>query len=79
MAITSPEDLGRTIRRYRKKRGLTQAEVGKKFNIRQASVSNLENGTPGISLDTMFSILSALSLEIHLEPRDKPSKHEALW
>ena len=77
--ITSPETLGKVLRRHRKDLGLTQSEVGKKFNIPQKTVSNIESGLPGIHIGTLFRLLSALSLEMQLESRNKQSTNEALW
>ncbi len=77
--ITSPEDLGRVLKLCRKKLHLTQSEAGGKFNLTQKTVSNIENGRPGVQLDTLFRLMSALNLEIHLESRDKPYKGEAPW
>lgn len=77
--ITSTETLGKVLRRYRKDRGLTQSEAGKKFNLPQKTVSQIESGLPGVQLGTLFKLMSALELEMHLEPRGKPSEDEALW
>lgn len=77
--ITSPKTLGQVLRRYRKVQGLTQTAAGRKLNISQKTVSQIEAGTPGVRLETLFSLMSALALEMHLEPRKKPSKDEAPW
>ena len=77
--ITSPKDLGRVLKMQRKKLGLTQIEAGEKFNLTQKTVSNIENGRPGVQLETLFRLMSALNLEIHLEPRDTPYKGKAPW
>jgi HTH-type transcriptional regulator/antitoxin HipB len=77
--ITSPETLGKVLRKYRKDLGLTQAEAGAKFNLSQKTVSNIESGLPGVRLGTLFRYMSALGLEMHLGPRDGTVKDEALW
>ncbi|MDT8452340.1 MAG: helix-turn-helix domain-containing protein [Gammaproteobacteria bacterium] len=77
--VTSPEELGRVLKMRRKELNLTQIEAGKKFNLTQKTVSNIENGRPGVQLDTLFRLMSALNLEIHLQPRDMPYKGEAPW
>jgi HTH-type transcriptional regulator / antitoxin HipB len=77
--ITSSETLGKVLRRYRKEQGLTQSNAGKKFNILQSSISGIESGRPGVRLETVFRYMSALSLEMHLEPRDKSQNDKALW
>ncbi|HZC17718.1 MAG TPA: helix-turn-helix domain-containing protein [Caulobacteraceae bacterium] len=66
----TPTQLGATLRRYRKKSGLTQLDLGNRVSKRQATVSNIEavgNGT----LDTLFAVLSALDLELVVRPRTK--------
>lgn len=77
--ITSPETLGKVLRRYRKELGLTQSEAGKKFNLPQKTVSRIEAGVSTIQLGTVFKYMSALGLEMNLEPRQQPSEDEALW
>ncbi|VAW69344.1 hypothetical protein MNBD_GAMMA09-1665 [hydrothermal vent metagenome] len=77
--VTSPEDLGRVLKACRKNLGLTQIEAGKRFNLTQKTVSNIESGRPGVQLETLFRLMSALNLEMHLESRDTPYKGEAPW
>jgi len=77
--ITSPDTLGKVLRSYRKKLGLSQFEAGSKFNLPQKTVSHIESGLPGVRLDSIFRYMSALGLEMQLELRDKPAKDEALW
>ena len=76
--ITSPETLGKVLRRYRKDLGLSQTDAGKKFNLPQKTVSRIESGIASVHLGTLFKYMSALSLELHLEPRDK-SSNKGLW
>ena len=78
LPITSPEILGKVLRRYRKDLGLTQSEAGKKFNLPQKTVSRIESGISAVHLESLFKYMSALNLEIHLQPRE-PSSDEALW
>jgi HTH-type transcriptional regulator / antitoxin HipB len=69
-ASRTPTQLGGELRRYRKKRGLTQAQLSSRIEKRQATISNLEcegNGT----LETLFAVLSALDLELSIRPRTK--------
>ncbi len=77
--ITSPETLGNVLRHHRKQLGLTQSEAGKKFNLPQKTVSRIESGTPTLQLATVFKYMSALGLEMNLEPRVKQVDDEALW
>ncbi len=77
--ITSPETLGKVLRRYRKELGLSQSEAGSKFNLPQKTVSNIESGVSGVRIDSIFRYMSALGLEMQLDLRDKPAIDEGLW
>jgi HTH-type transcriptional regulator/antitoxin HipB len=77
--VTSPKILGKVLRRYRKDLGFTQSKAGKKFNIPQKVVSNIESGRDGVHIVTIFRYMSALGLEMHLEFRDKSSSGGGLW
>ena len=79
LPITSPETLGKVLRRYRKDLGLTQLEAGEKFNMTQTTVSQIEAGKSGVQLGTLFKMMSALKLEMHLEDRNQSKNNEALW
>lgn len=65
------KQLGAVIRRCRKQSGHTQAQLGAIIGKRQATISDLESGHSGMSLDTVFSILNALELEMVVRPRSK--------
>jgi HTH-type transcriptional regulator/antitoxin HipB len=77
--ITTSKILGRVLRKNRRELGLTQSQVGSKFNIRQASISKIESGSGGVSIDTVFRLLSALNLEMSLQSRDSHSSDKELW
>lgn len=77
--ITSPDSLGKVLRRYRKNLGMSQSEAGSKFNLPQKTVSNIESGLPGVRMASIFKYMSALGLEMHLEPRNKATSGEDLW
>lgn len=76
--ITSPEILGKVLRRYRKNLRLSQSEAGKKFNLPQKTVSRIESGISTVQIETLFKYMSALGLEIHLQSRSEQS-NETLW
>jgi HTH-type transcriptional regulator/antitoxin HipB len=63
--------LGAIIRRARRLRKLTQTELGARMNVRQATVSSLEDGSAGTSLKTILDALSALDLELVVRPRTR--------
>lgn len=64
------KQLGQELRRYRKKRGFTQTELGRLIAKRQATVSNLEAEGSG-TLETLYAVLAALDLELGIRPRSK--------
>jgi HTH-type transcriptional regulator / antitoxin HipB len=70
LASRTSKQLGSELRRYRKKLGLTQAQLSGQINKRQATISTLESVGTG-TIETLFSVLSALDLELLLRPRSK--------
>jgi HTH-type transcriptional regulator/antitoxin HipB len=65
----SPEQIGNAIRRARKKRGMSQSELGQKTGLRQATISQIEKGHPAAKLETILAVLSALDLEFQIGNR----------
>lgn len=65
------KQLGAVLRRCRKQSGHTQTQLGAIIGKRQATISDHETGQSGMSLDTVFSILNALELEMVVRPRSK--------
>ncbi len=72
----SPKQLGAIIQRQRRKLALTQNGLGAKIKHRQATISRLEAGEPGIRLGTLLDILAALNLEIVVRTRTKGSAED---
>lgn len=56
------EHVGSRIRTFRKKRGLTQAELSEKVQQPQSYISDIERGEKNISLDTLERIVEALAI-----------------
>ena len=67
------KQLGAIIRRERKKRGLTQGELGAKIGLRQATISKLEAGEPATQMQTLLDTLTALDLQLAVEERSGAS------
>lgn len=65
----TPIQIGTQIRRYRRKAGLSQAELASKVGLRQATISQIENGNPATRLDTLLSLLAVLGLETRIGER----------
>lgn len=58
------------MRNARQDAGLTQRELGARTNLRQATISALENGEGG-TLDTVFAVLTYLKLELEIAERSQ--------
>lgn len=69
--ILSPESLGAALRKERKKRGMSQTDVGKSVGIDQPTISRVEKGNPGTELGTLFRLLAALDLELKIQSRQQ--------
>lgn len=65
------KQLGAAIRRRRRSLGLSQAALGERAHLRQATISALENGEPGTQLRTMIDVMAALGLEVVVRERTK--------
>jgi HTH-type transcriptional regulator/antitoxin HipB len=74
--VRSAKQLGATLRRYRRQKGLTQDGLGNLMHSRQATVSKLESGEPGTQLGVLIDALTALDLELVVRPRTKASGAE---
>ncbi len=69
--IRSNMDLGTAIRQARKNMNLRQVDVAQKASVRQALVSDLENGVTTAKLDTVIRVLAALDMDLSIVPRRK--------
>lgn len=67
----TPKQIGTLIRRYRKRIGLSQRELGDRVGLRQETVSMIETGNPATRLDTMLAVLAALDLEFRIAARSR--------
>ena len=72
----SEKQLGAALRRVRKQCGLTQAELGEKIHMRQATISKLEGGSSASRLHTLMASLAALDLELAVRPRSRSASDE---
>jgi len=86
MKITSAKQLANTLQDTRKTKSLSQTDVAKQVGIRQDTVSRFELNPDSTKLDTLFKMLAALNLELHVTSRgnDLPSenvnaKHNSTW
>ena len=69
--IRSPNQLGHLIQEARLRRALSQQDLADLIGTYQKTISSIENGSSGAKLETMFSLLAALELDLQLVPRRK--------
>jgi len=69
-ALRTQNQLGAELRRYRKKKNLTQDDLSRLISKRQATISSLESDGRG-TLETLFAVLSALDVELVLRSRSR--------
>lgn len=77
--ITSPQTLGKVLRKNRKSLGFTQSYAGGKLNLTQKMVSDIESGKDGVHIATIFRYMTALGLEMQLEFRNKSQNESEIW
>jgi transcriptional regulator with XRE-family HTH domain len=69
------EYIGRKIKEYRNKKGLTQKELGQKLGIGHTTVSGYEKGTITLNSNTLFVIGEILDVKVDdLFPERKPDE-----
>jgi len=56
--------IGSRLRKLRKERDLTQAELARQIGIQQSDLSRMEQGEYRVSLDNLFRILAVFDLEL---------------
>ncbi len=69
MRVTSPAALANAIRDQRKLGQNTQREIADLVGIKQTTVSDFELKPESTKLETLFKILAALDLELHVSKR----------
>jgi HTH-type transcriptional regulator/antitoxin HipB len=60
--VYSPKSLGLALRVLGNLKHLIKS-AGLPFKLDQTTISNIENGTPGTRIETLFRLLAALDLE----------------
>lgn len=67
--IRSNRDLGAAIRLARKQQKLRQIDVARRASVRQALISDIENGATTAKLDSVMRVLAALDLDLSVVSR----------
>ncbi len=69
--------LGRALQDARRRLGLSQAVVAERSGVRQATVSEIEQGRTRVAFETVLRVMSALELELLCQPRS--AQPESPW
>ncbi|MEM9547824.1 MAG: helix-turn-helix transcriptional regulator [Bacteroidota bacterium] len=59
--------LGEAIKNVRKKRNLTQTQLGKLVGVQKAQISKLENSLTDARLETILKVFKALNARINFQ------------
>jgi HTH-type transcriptional regulator/antitoxin HipB len=70
--------LAQALKNIRKERQLSQSVVADNVGLKQATLSGFENKPEASRVETLFKLLTALDLELHLSERDEKNA-EAGW
>lgn len=79
MLIHNPKELGFAVRSKRRSQGLSQVQLGEFVNMKQATVSQFENRPGSAQIETLFKILTAANLELHLISKDEAAASGKIW
>ncbi len=72
----SAKQFGAAIQRHRTQKGWTQLELANRVGTGQKTISKIENGNPATKIETVFSLIAALDLELEIKSRSKTRSHE---
>ncbi|MGV0177817.1 helix-turn-helix domain-containing protein [Enterobacter cloacae] len=79
MKVTSPTSLAYAVKDQRKINKLTQTKTAELIGIKQTTVSDFENRPESTKLETLFKILSALDLELHVVKKGSMLDEKKVW
>jgi HTH-type transcriptional regulator/antitoxin HipB len=79
MLIHSANDLALCIVDQRKRSQLSQTYIGNLMGLKQATISAFENKPGSTKLETLFHILAALNLDMHIVPKTQLDAASHSW
>lgn len=77
MKITSSVQLAQVLKNKRAEQSLSQIETAELGGIKQGTVSGFETRPDGSKIETLFKLLAALDLELHVNKRDDKAEPQA--
>lgn len=76
--VYTMKDLGQTVRRARRERGLTQIALAERANVARGAIQKLESGRGTVNLPTVLKVLRTLSLDIVVSSRATPIQPQSV-
>ena len=70
------KSIGRNIKEFRIKKGLTQVKLGEKSGVEPSNISHIERGATKVSLPTLVSIANALGVSLEEIVYESLTKNE---
>ncbi len=58
------KQIGENVRRFRKKRGMTQEKLAEKANLHPVYISQVERADRAITIDALLKITKALGIKL---------------
>lgn len=68
--LLTTADIGRLIRKERRRQGATQAELAGMSNVGVTFISQLENGKDTAEIGKVINVLMTLGIDLYAEERD---------
>ncbi|MCP4577981.1 MAG: helix-turn-helix transcriptional regulator [Deltaproteobacteria bacterium] len=68
--IRNPDDIGRIVRKKRKRDGLTLADTAALCGVGYRFMSELENGKKTAALGKVLQVIQCLGLEVEIRSRE---------
>ena len=72
MRITTVDEVAGAVRRARKDRGWTQAQLAAQAHVSRDLINRLERGSGRVEVAKVLDVLAALGLTTVIEPRRSP-------
>ena len=72
------KDIIKSLKEIRKKKGLSQSELGTSVGLPQSHISHIESGNVDIRMSSLIEIGRCLDVELMLVPRDLVPSIQAL-
>ncbi len=79
MIINSVKELALYLTDKRKQLKMSQSDVAELVGLKQDTISKFENKPDNSRIDTLFRILSALSIDINIENKNQNNVTEVEW